>query len=268
MKSSTKLVYRKSDPPSEKGFYDSEAGVIEDNESTDKLDSRLNSRHKGSGISGKPCKIIVSILLLLLALYQIWASLMRLYPEWNMAIHSTCKIRTRGWNGKIPLLNLRIGYNRNEHRPRSYNVYHRVNATGDRRRLGEWFLPPEVSTSEFALDNASVVAVSLGGGKAARTKHYDIRMAFLRSQVEAKAVMVVHIPTELQVADMMTKVLARGPQERHEKEAMNIGVYAAKEKRADKVELNDKGEIVKIGFQWPWEAELERRRLLELAEAG
>ncbi len=84
--------------------------------------------------------------------------LLRLYPELSMALNSQCKVKARGWDGKV--MGVRIGATWNgwvdyNTRPRSHNLHHRTNATGDRRLRGieEEIHSSHVPVSGRALSN-------------------------------------------------------------------------------------------------------------------
>jgi hypothetical protein len=56
-------------------------------------------------------------------------------------------------------------------------------------------------------DNKSCIAIAYKPKHHGRTKHFDIKAHFIRDHVERKDVDIVYCPTELQVADMLTKAL-------------------------------------------------------------
>ena len=56
-------------------------------------------------------------------------------------------------------------------------------------------------------DNKSCIAIAYKPKHHGRTKHFDIKAHFIRDHVEKEDVEVIYCPTELQVADMLTKAL-------------------------------------------------------------
>ena len=56
-------------------------------------------------------------------------------------------------------------------------------------------------------DNTSAINISKNPVQHSRTKHIDIRHHFIRDLVEEKVIALEHIPTELQLADILTKPL-------------------------------------------------------------
>ncbi|KXJ72319.1 hypothetical protein RP20_CCG018362 [Aedes albopictus] len=70
-------------------------------------------------------------------------------------------------------------------------------------------------------DNQSTIAVAKNGGYYPRTKHIDIRHCFIREAVQRGDVDVVYISTEKQLADCLTKPLAK-PKIELQRAAMGI----------------------------------------------
>ena len=64
---------------------------------------------------------------------------------------------------------------------------------------------------EIKCDNTSSINVSKNTVHHSRTKHIDVRHHFLRDHVEKGNVMLTHVRTEDQVANMFTKGLSREP---------------------------------------------------------
>jgi len=57
-------------------------------------------------------------------------------------------------------------------------------------------------------DNMSAMAlVKRGQPASARTRHMDIRFFWLTDRVKSGEIQIVHVPTELMLADMLTKPL-------------------------------------------------------------
>ena len=67
---------------------------------------------------------------------------------------------------------------------------------------------------EIKCDNTSAINVSKNPVHHSRTKHIDVRHHFLRDHVEKGNVMLTHVRTKDQVADIFTKGLSREPFER------------------------------------------------------
>ena len=67
---------------------------------------------------------------------------------------------------------------------------------------------------EIKCDNTSAINVSKNHVHHSRTKHIDVRHHFLRDHVEKGNVVLNHVCTQDQVADIFTKGLSREPFER------------------------------------------------------
>ena len=63
-------------------------------------------------------------------------------------------------------------------------------------------------------DNKSCIAIAYKPKHHGRTKHFDIKAHFIRDHVEKKDVELVYCPTEMMVADMLTKALPPGQHRR------------------------------------------------------
>ena len=56
-------------------------------------------------------------------------------------------------------------------------------------------------------DNTSAINISKNPVQHSRTKHIDIRHHFIRELVENKTIVIEHVATENQLADIFTKAL-------------------------------------------------------------
>ena len=70
-------------------------------------------------------------------------------------------------------------------------------------------------------DNTSAICISKDPVHHSRVKHIHIRHHFLKDNVENKNIIVKHVNTNEQVADIMTKPL---PREQHEKMRLELGM--------------------------------------------
>ncbi len=64
-------------------------------------------------------------------------------------------------------------------------------------------------------DNQSVIAFAHNHQFYARSKHIDIRHHFIREHVNNEDIIIIHVPTENNIADILTKPLPRGTHQRH-----------------------------------------------------
>lgn len=71
-------------------------------------------------------------------------------------------------------------------------------------------------------DNQPCIALTKNPVHHARTKHLDIQLHFVRQQVEKKVVTLAYCPTEVNIADLLTKPL---PRVRFEQLRENTGVH-------------------------------------------
>jgi hypothetical protein len=58
-------------------------------------------------------------------------------------------------------------------------------------------------------DNQACIAMSKDSGDHTRTKHIDVRYHFVRERVESGDIVATYIPTQQQLADLLTKPLDR-----------------------------------------------------------
>ena len=70
-------------------------------------------------------------------------------------------------------------------------------------------------------DNTSAICISKDPVHHSRVKHIHIRHHFLKDNVENKNIIVKHVNTNEQIADIMTKPL---PREQHEKMTLELGM--------------------------------------------
>ena len=80
---------------------------------------------------------------------------------------------------------------------------------------------PRDGPTILKMDNQSAIALSHKAAAHARTKHIDVRHHYLREKVEAGEIETEYVPTGEQVADVLTKGLAR---EKHEKFTSAMGI--------------------------------------------
>ena len=89
-----------------------------------------------------------------------------------------------------------------------------------RRLLNELGLRTDAATI-LLMDNQSAMAIARNPEFHDRTKHIDVRYHFLRLKVENEELDPTYIPTEEQIADVLTKALCR---EKHEKFSEGMGI--------------------------------------------
>ena len=63
-------------------------------------------------------------------------------------------------------------------------------------------------------DNKSCIAIAYKPKHHGRTKHFDVKAHFIRDHVEKEDIEVIYCPTDLMVADMLTKALPPGQHQR------------------------------------------------------
>ena len=69
-------------------------------------------------------------------------------------------------------------------------------------------LKDEESSIQIAEDNSAAIAQAASGIRAVRkAKHYEVRLRFLQELVVQKAIEFVYCPTDIQLADLLTKPL-------------------------------------------------------------
>ena len=89
-----------------------------------------------------------------------------------------------------------------------------------RRLLNELSLRTDAATI-LLMDNQSAMAIARNLEFHDRTKHIDMRYHFLCLKVENEELNPTYIPTEEQIADVLTKALCR---EKHEKFSEGMGI--------------------------------------------
>ena len=62
---------------------------------------------------------------------------------------------------------------------------------------------------ELRVDNSSAIELAKNPAFHSRTKHIDVQYHYIRMTVEKKWIKLMHVPSEEQLADMMTKALGR-----------------------------------------------------------
>lgn len=86
-----------------------------------------------------------------------------------------------------------------------------------RRLLSELGQAPNAPT-RLHIDNQSAIAIAKNPEFHDRTKHIDVRYHFLRQKVDSEEILLTYLPTDDQVADVLTKGLVRAKHERFSKE--------------------------------------------------
>jgi len=80
--------------------------------------------------------------------------------------------------------------------------------------LGEITRPLSTPTT-LNCDNQSAIALTKDGQFHARTKHIDLQFHFIREAVTNRTITMVYCPTQLMVADILTKPLICGKTNEH-----------------------------------------------------
>ena len=73
---------------------------------------------------------------------------------------------------------------------------------------------PQKGPTVIYEDNTGAIAMSENPVSHNRTKHIDIKYHFVRERVELGEIKLVHVATENQLADLLTKSLAKVKHER------------------------------------------------------
>jgi hypothetical protein len=89
--------------------------------------------------------------------------------------------------------------------------------------IGEIFQPLK-SPVKIYCDNQSAITIAHGNQQRTRTKHFDLRLYFIREKVENNEIIIKYIPTSEMIADLLTKAL---PAPRTKILAQNLGIYEA-----------------------------------------
>ena len=79
-------------------------------------------------------------------------------------------------------------------------------------------------------DNQSAITIMYSNQMHAHTKHFDIRLYFLRDTIENKKVTLEYLPTEQMVADILTKGL---PSPCTQVLSQKLGIYSRQQNRLD-----------------------------------
>jgi hypothetical protein len=77
------------------------------------------------------------------------------------------------------------------------------------RQLLEELGYPQVSATKIFEDNQGCIALARNPVLHKRTKHIEIRYHFIRERIESKQVQLEYVPTQRQLADIMTKALPK-----------------------------------------------------------
>ena len=76
------------------------------------------------------------------------------------------------------------------------------------RLIHDLGLNHDESPIQIAEDNSAAISQAAGGISAVRkAKHYEVRLRFLQELVVQKAIEFVYCPTDIQLADLLTKPL-------------------------------------------------------------
>jgi len=70
-------------------------------------------------------------------------------------------------------------------------------------------IPPSSFIVQAKVDNTSAIDISKNDVHHGRTKHIDIRHHHIREAMEKNQLLVEHVPTQHQLADILTKGLGR-----------------------------------------------------------
>jgi hypothetical protein len=68
---------------------------------------------------------------------------------------------------------------------------------------------PQHEPTEIRIDNKSAIELAKNPGDHERTKHIDVRFHFIREHIKDKTIRVVHVQSNDQAADILTKALAK-----------------------------------------------------------
>jgi hypothetical protein len=90
-----------------------------------------------------------------------------------------------------------------------------------RHFISEIFQPLNYPIKVYS-DNQSAIAITYGTQQYTRTKHFDIRLYFLRDIIEKQEAKLVYLPTEQMLADILTKGL---PSPRVKMLNEKLGIY-------------------------------------------
>jgi hypothetical protein len=90
-----------------------------------------------------------------------------------------------------------------------------------RQFIAEVFQPLHFPIRLFS-DNQSAITIAYGNQLHARTKHFDIRLYFLRNAIEDKKLSIEYLSTDQMVADILTKGL---PNTRNKILAEKLGMH-------------------------------------------
>ena len=80
---------------------------------------------------------------------------------------------------------------------------------------------PQVKATPIFVDNSAAEALSMNPCLNSKTRHIPIRFHFVREHINANRIIVIHIDTKDQLADLGTKALSLPVHERHTKKFFN-----------------------------------------------
>jgi hypothetical protein len=68
---------------------------------------------------------------------------------------------------------------------------------------------PQLDPTVVYEDNTACIALANGHGNQKRTKHFDVRLHYVRELVDEKIITVEHITSEEMIADLLTKSMPK-----------------------------------------------------------
>ena len=78
--------------------------------------------------------------------------------------------------------------------------------------FSSWFLRCNTATTLYLCDNQAAIAIAQGSSPASKTRHILVRYHFIRELISNEEIELKYCPTDLMVADVLTKILEKGKQ--------------------------------------------------------